>query len=145
MKGYLKHSPDSNSPFDQGWFHTGDIAVLHPDIYVDIKVCSKDIIISGGENISSIEIENVLYRHKDIEEVAVIAIPDEKWGEVPCAFVKLHDFSSLIEQDIIDYSREHLAHFKAPKRIIFTSILKTSTGIPVKRSSKINQQHSHAN
>lgn len=128
MKGYLKHSSDSNNPFDQGWFHTGDIAVWHPDSYVDIKDRSKDIIISGGENISSIEVENVLYRHKDIEEVAVIAIPDEKWGEVPCAFVKLHDFSSLTEQDIIDYSREHLAHFKAPKRIIFTSIPKTSTG-----------------
>lgn len=128
MKGYLKQPSDSNSPFYQGWFHTGDIAVWHPDSYVDIKDCSKDIIISGGENISSIEIENVLYRHQDIEEVAVIAIPDEKWGEVPCAFVKLHDFSSLTEQDIIDYSREHLAHFKAPKRIIFTLIPKTSTG-----------------
>lgn len=128
MKGYLKNSAASEEAMAQGWFRSGDLAVWHPDGYVEIKDRSKDIIISGGENISSLEVEDVLYRHPDVEEAAVIAMPDETWGEVPCAFVKLKEGRELTQAELIGFCREQMAHFKAPKRIIFTPLPKTSTG-----------------
>ena len=128
MKGYLKNPAASEEAMAEGWFRSGDLAVWHPDGYVEIKDRSKDIIISGGENISSLEVEDVLYRHPDVEEAAVIAMADEKWGEVPCAFVKLKEGRELSQAELIAFCREQMAHFKAPKRIIFTSLPKTSTG-----------------
>ncbi|MFM4649399.1 acyl-CoA synthetase [Aeromonas bivalvium] len=128
MKGYLKNPAASEEAMAQGWFRSGDLAVWHPDGYVEIKDRSKDIIISGGENISSLEVEDVLYRHPDVEEAAVIAMADEKWGEVPCAFVKLKEGRELSQAELIAFCREQMAHFKAPKRIIFTSLPKTPTG-----------------
>ncbi len=128
MKGYLKNPAATDEAFLGGWFHTGDLAVCHPDGYVEIKDRSKDIIISGGENISSIEIEDVLFKHPDILEVAVVARHDEKWGETPCAFVCLKDGKTLTEADLIAYCREHMAHFKVPKKFIFAHLPKTSTG-----------------
>lgn len=128
MKGYLKNPAASEEAMAQGWFRSGDLAVWHPDGYVEIKDRSKDIIISGGENISSLEVEDVLYRHPDVEEAAVIAMPDETWGEVPCAFVKLKEGRELTQAELIAFCREQMAHFKAPKRIIFTPLPKTSTG-----------------
>jgi len=129
MKGYLKNTEATQQAFAGGWFHSGDLAVCHPDGYIEIKDRSKDIIISGGENISSIEIENVLYSHPDIQEAAVVAKPDAKWGEVPCAFVSLKDTGNMISQeDIISYCREKMAHFKAPKDVVFDELPKTSTG-----------------
>ncbi|MCW0506735.1 AMP-binding enzyme, partial [Aeromonas piscicola] len=128
MKGYLKNPTASAEAMAEGWFRSGDLAVWHPDGYVEIKDRSKDIIISGGENISSLEVEDVLYRHPDVDEVAVIAMPDEKWGEVPCAFVKLKEGRELSQAELIAFCREQMAHFKAPKRIIFTPLPKTSTG-----------------
>ncbi|UCM59805.1 acyl-CoA synthetase [Aeromonas hydrophila] len=128
MKGYLKNPSASAEAMAEGWFRSGDLAVWHPDGYVEIKDRSKDIIISGGENISSLEVEDVLYRHPDVDEVAVIAMPDEKWGEVPCAFVKLKEGRELTQAELIAFCREQMAHFKAPKRIIFTPLPKTSTG-----------------
>lgn len=128
MKGYLKNPSASEEAMAQGWFRSGDLAVWHPDGYVEIKDRSKDIIISGGENISSLEVEDVLYRHPDVEEAAVIAMPDETWGEVPCAFVKLKEGRELTQAELIAFCREQMAHFKAPKRIIFTPLPKTSTG-----------------
>ncbi len=128
MKGYLKNSAASEEAMAQGWFRSGDLAVWHPDGYVEIKDRSKDIIISGGENISSLEVEDVLYRHPDVEEAAVIAMPDETWGEVPCAFVKLKEGRELTQAELIAFCREQMAHFKAPKHIIFTPLPKTSTG-----------------
>ena len=111
-----------------GWFHSGDLAVIHPDGYIKIQDRSKDIIISGGENISSIEVENCLYAHPSILEAAVVARPDEKWGETPCAFVDLTADASLTEQQVIDYCRDNLAHYKAPKTVVFQELPKTSTG-----------------
>ncbi len=128
MKGYLKNPSTTDDSLADGWFRTGDLAVWHPDSYVEIKDRSKDIIISGGENISSIEVEDVLYRHHDVEEVAVIAMPDEKWGEVPCAFIKLKDDAEGDEAAIISFCRDQMAHFKAPKKVVFTDLPKTSTG-----------------
>ena len=128
MKGYLKNPSASEEAMAQGWFRSGDLAVWHPDGYVEIKDRSKDIIISGGENISSLEVEDVLYRHPDVEEAAVIAMPDETWGEVPCAFVKLKEGRELTQAELIAFCREQMAHFKAPKHIIFTPLPKTSTG-----------------
>ena len=128
MKGYLKNPSASEEAMAQGWFRSGDLAVWHPDGYVEIKDRSKDIIISGGENISSLEVEDVLYRHPDVEEAAVIAMPDETWGEVPCAFVKLKEGRELTQAELIAFCREQMAHIKAPKRIIFTPLPKTSTG-----------------
>ncbi|MGY3900997.1 acyl-CoA synthetase [Aeromonas lusitana] len=128
MRGYLKNPSASEEAMAEGWFRSGDLAVWHPDGYVEIKDRSKDIIISGGENISSLEVEDVLYRHPDVEEAAVIAMPDEKWGEVPCAFVKLKEGRELSQAELIAFCREQMAHFKAPKRIIFTPLPKTSTG-----------------
>jgi fatty-acyl-CoA synthase len=129
MKGYLKNLKATSEAFEGGWFHTGDLAVRHPDGYVEIKDRLKDIIISGGENISTIEVEDVLYRHPAILEAAVVARPDEKWGESPCAFVKLKDnYQDIREADIILFCREHLAGFKLPKTVVFIELPKTSTG-----------------
>nr|PID34298.1 MAG: hypothetical protein CR976_01020 [Thiotrichales bacterium] len=128
MKGYLKNPSTTEEAFKGGWFHSGDLAVWHPDGYIEIKDRSKDIIISGGENISSVEIEEVLYQHPDIEDAAVVAKHDEKWGEVPCAFIKLTDQANISEQDVIDYCRSHMARFKAPKRVVFVDLPRTSTG-----------------
>lgn len=128
MKGYLKNPQTTEESFRGGWFHSGDLAVCHTDGYIEIKDRSKDIIISGGENISSIEVEGVLYRHPLINEAAVVARPDEKWGESTCAFVSLVAGAALTEQQVIDYCRDHMAHFKAPKTVIFCDLPKTSTG-----------------
>jgi len=128
MKGYLKNPKATAEAFADGWFHSGDLGVMHPDEYIQLKDRSKDIIISGGENISSIEIEDVLYRHPEILEAAVVAKADDHWGETPCAFVHLREGSTASAQDIIDYCREHLANFKAPKTVIFGELPKTSTG-----------------
>ena len=128
MKGYLKNETATKEAFIGGWFHSGDLGVWHEDNYIQLKDRSKDIIISGGENISSLEVEDTLYKHPDIIEAAVVAKPDEKWGETPCAFVTLRKGVVLSEKDIIDYCRENLAHFKCPKTVIFTDLPKTSTG-----------------
>jgi len=128
MKGYLKNPKASAECFAGGWFHSGDLGVWHPDNYIQLKDRSKDIIISGGENISSLEVEDVLYKHPDIIEAAVVARPDEKWGETPCAFITLRKGAALSEADVIAYCREHLAHFKCPKTVVFTDLPKTSTG-----------------
>lgn len=130
MKGYLKNPETTDKAFDGGWFHSGDLAVWHADGYIEIKDRSKDIIISGGENISSIEVEDVLYRHPLIQEAAVVAKSNEKWGETPCAFVALKDSTDreITEKELIEFCREHMAHFKAPKDIVFGPLPKTSTG-----------------
>ncbi|WP_346892165.1 acyl-CoA synthetase [uncultured Roseibium sp.] len=128
MKGYLKNPEATAEAFAGGWFHSGDLGVLHPDGYIQLKDRSKDIIISGGENISSIEVEDVLYKHPDIQAAAVVAKPDEKWGETPCAFVELRESATVTEEDIIAFAREHLAGFKAPRTIVFCELPKTSTG-----------------
>ena len=128
MKGYLKNPKATNEAFAGGWFHSGDLGVWHPDGYIQLKDRSKDIIISGGENISSIEVEDTLYKHPDILEAAVVAAPHEKWGETPCAFITLKKGKSLSEADIIAYCRENLAHFKCPTKVVFTELPKTSTG-----------------
>jgi len=129
MKGYLKNEAATREALAGGWYHTGDLAVWHADGYIEIKDRSKDIIISGGENISTIEVEDALYAHPAVEEAAVVAQPDEKWGETPCAFVKLKATSGEVsEADILAHCREKLARFKVPKRIVFTDLPKTSTG-----------------
>jgi len=128
MKGYLKNPTASAEAFEGGWFHSGDLGVWHPDNYIQLKDRSKDIIISGGENISSLEVEDILYKHPDIIEAAVVARPDEKWGETPCAFITLKTGASMTEADLIAYCREHLAHFKCPKTVVFIDLPKTSTG-----------------
>ncbi|MBP7441513.1 MAG: acyl-CoA synthetase [Thauera sp.] len=128
MKGYLKNPDATAESFRGGWYHTGDLAVMQPDGYVKIKDRSKDIIISGGENISSIEVEDALYKHPAVMAAAVVALPDEKWGEVPCAFVELRDGVETSAETIVAHCREHLAGFKVPKRIIFGELPKTSTG-----------------
>jgi len=128
MKGYLKNPDATEEAFAGGWFHSGDLGVLHPDGYIQLKDRSKDIIISGGENISSIEVEDVLYKHPDVQSAAVVARPDEKWGETPCAFIELRAGAEVSEQDIISFTREYLANFKAPKTVIFCDLPKTSTG-----------------
>ena len=129
MKGYLKNPAATDEAFAGGWFHTGDLAVMHPDGYAEIKDRSKDIIISGGENISSIEVEEVLYRHPQIMEAAVVAKPDEKWGETPCAFVTLKpDAGAVSAADITAWCRANLAHYKAPGHVVFGPLPKTSTG-----------------
>ncbi|MBL8845138.1 MAG: acyl-CoA synthetase [Hyphomicrobium zavarzinii] len=128
MKGYLKNPEATAEAFEGGWFHSGDLGVLHPDGYIQLKDRSKDIIISGGENISSIEVEDVLYKHPAVAVCAVVAKPDEKWGETPCAFVELKPGTSATEEELIAWCRERLAHFKAPRRIVFIDVPKTSTG-----------------
>ena len=128
MKGYLKNPKTTAEAFAGGWFHSGDLGVWHADNYIQLKDRSKDIIISGGENISSIEVEDALYRHPDILEAAVVARPDEKWGETPCAFVTVKAGATLTEKDVIEHCRANLAHFKCPKTVVFTELPKTSTG-----------------
>ncbi|MDD0999191.1 acyl-CoA synthetase [Pseudomonas sp. TNT2022 ID1044] len=129
MKGYLKNPQATAEAFEGGWFHTGDLAVRHPDGYVEIKDRLKDIIISGGENISTIEVEDVLYLHPAVLEAAVVARPDEKWGETPCAYITLKaGYQDTRETEIILFCREHLAGFKLPKTVVFSELPKTSTG-----------------
>jgi fatty-acyl-CoA synthase len=128
MKGYLKNSKATRDAFAGGWFHTGDLAVQYPDGYIKIKDRSKDIIISGGENISSIEVEDVLYRHPDVLAAAVVAKPDPKWGETPCAFIELKAGAQTTPQEIVAHCRKHLAGFKVPKAVVFGELPKTSTG-----------------
>jgi fatty-acyl-CoA synthase len=129
MKGYLKNPAASEEAFAGGYFHSGDLAVCHPDGYVEIKDRSKDVIISGGENISSIEVESLLYQHPAVLEAAVVAKSDEKWGEVPCAFVALRkDAGNVTEKNVIDFCRDNMAHFKTPKKVVFGELPKTSTG-----------------
>ena len=129
MKGYLKNAPATEDAFREGWYHTGDLAVWHPDGYIEVKDRSKDIIISGGENISSLEVEECLYRHPMVMEAAVVARPDEKWGETPCAFVVLKPGADDVSaDDIIGWCREHLARFKVPRTVVFGELPKTTTG-----------------
>ena len=128
MKGYLKNEKATQEAFAGGWFHTGDLGVMQPDGYVKIRDRSKDVIISGGENISSLEVEDALYRHPAVMVAAVVAKPDAKWGEVPCAFVELKDGARVTEAEIIEHCRARLAHFKAPRQVIFGVVPKTSTG-----------------
>ncbi len=128
MKGYLKNPKATEEAFRGGWFHSGDLGVMHPNGYIEVRDRAKDIIISGGENISTIEIEGVLYRHPAVLEAAVVARPDEKWGETPCAFVTLKENTTATEEEIIAFCRENMAHFKCPKTVIFGLLPKTSTG-----------------
>jgi fatty-acyl-CoA synthase len=128
FSGYLKNPTATAEAFEGGWFHTGDLAVWHEDGYVEIKDRSKDIIISGGENISSIEVEDILYRHPDVLEAAVVARPDEKWGETPCAFVALKDGATVTEAELMAFCKSQLAGFKAPKTIVFGPLPRTQTG-----------------
>jgi fatty-acyl-CoA synthase len=129
MKGYYEDPEATAHAFRGGWFHSGDIGVLHPDGYIELRDRSKDIIISGGENISTIEVENAIYRHDKVAEVAIIAVPHEKWGEVPKAFVTLKPGVEASEREVIDFCRDHLAHFKCPQSVEFLEQLpKTSTG-----------------
>ena len=128
MKGYLKNTDATGQAFAGGWFHSGDLAVRHADGYIEVKDRSKDIIISGGENISSLEVEEVLYRHPKVLEAAVVARPDQTWGESPCAFVTLHEGATTQAQEIIEFCRDNLAHYKAPRTVLFCELPKTSTG-----------------
>jgi fatty-acyl-CoA synthase len=128
MKGYLKNPEATEEAFRGGWFHSGDLGVMHDDGYLELKDRSKDIIISGGENISTIEVENAIYGHPAVLEAAVVARPDEKWGETPCAFVALRPGKTASEQEIIDFCRDRMAHFKTPKTVVFSDLPKTSTG-----------------
>jgi len=128
MKGYLKNEKATEESFRGGWYHTGDLAVMQPDGYVKIKDRSKDVIISGGENISSIEVEDALYKHPAVMAAAVVAAPDPKWGEIPAAFIELREGVSVTEEEIREHCRAHLAGFKQPKIITFCEVPKTSTG-----------------
>ena len=128
MKGYLKNPKATAEAFKGGWFHSGDLGVMHTDNYIQLKDRSKDIIISGGENISSIEVEDCLYKHPAIQAAAVVAKPDEKWGETPCAFVELKPGKAASAEDILEWCRQGLAKFKVPKHVVFTELPKTSTG-----------------
>jgi fatty-acyl-CoA synthase len=128
MKGYFKNPTASAEAFAGGWFHSGDLGVIHPDGYVQLKDRSKDIIISGGENISSIEVEDALYRHPAVAMAAVVAMPHEKWGETPCAFIELADGASATTEDLRNWCHQQLAGFKVPGKFVFAPIPKTSTG-----------------
>ncbi len=128
MKGYLKNPQATEEAFAGGWFHTGDLGVVHADGYIELKDRSKDIIISGGENISTIEVEDVLYRHPGVLEAAVVARPDPMWGETPCAFVTLKPEAAATAEEIIAFCRDHLARFKVPRHVVFAPLPKTSTG-----------------
>ena len=128
MKGYLKDPDASGEAFADDWFHTGDLGVWQPDGYIALKDRSKDVIISGGENISTIEVEETLYKHPSILEAAVVGKPDDHWGETPCAFVVLKDGETASEDEIISFCRENMARFKVPKNVIFGDLPKTSTG-----------------
>jgi len=128
MKGYLKNKAATQKEFAGGWFHSGDLGVMHPDGYIQLKDRSKDIIISGGENISSIEVEDALYKHPAVQVVAVVAKPDEKWGETPCAFVELKPGATATAEELIAWCRKHLAAYKCPRYVVFETVPKTSTG-----------------
>jgi fatty-acyl-CoA synthase len=128
MKGYLKNPKATEEALAGGWFHSGDLGVRHPDGYIQLKDRSKDIIISGGENISSIEVEDALYKHPAVAAAAVVAKPDEKWGETPCAFVELKSGAQATEAELIAYCREHLARYKCPRHVVFAELPRTSTG-----------------
>jgi len=130
MKGYLKNPNATEEAFEGGWFHSGDLGVMHPDRYIQLRDRSKDVIISGGENISSIEVEDALFNHPAVLEAAVVARPDEKWGETPCAFVTLNPAVNPqpSEEEIIRHCKRNLAHFKAPRTVVFDDLPKTSTG-----------------
>jgi fatty-acyl-CoA synthase len=128
MKGYLSNPAATQEAFAGGWFHSGDLAVMQPDGYVKIKDRSKDVIISGGENISSLEVEDVLYRHPAVLAAAVVAQPDPKWGETACAFVETKPDAEVTEAELIAHCQQHLARFKAPKKVVFCELPKTSTG-----------------
>jgi fatty-acyl-CoA synthase len=128
MKGYLKNPAATAESFRGGWFHSGDLGVMHPDGYVKIKDRSKDVIISGGENISSQEVEDVLHGHPAVMLAAVVAQPDAKWGETPCAFIELKEGASASVEEIIEFCRARMARFKAPKTVIFGPLPRTSTG-----------------
>jgi fatty-acyl-CoA synthase len=128
MRGYFKNKQATDDAFAGGWFHSGDLGVWHPDGYIELKDRSKDIIISGGENISTIEVENALFSHPKVLEAAVVAKPDEKWGETPCAFITLHEGETATAEEIIDFSRSVLARYKCPRHVIFGPLPKTSTG-----------------
>jgi fatty-acyl-CoA synthase len=128
MKGYLKNKPSTDAAFAGGWFHSGDLGVTYPDGYIQLKDRSKDIIISGGENISSIEVEEVLYKHPAVAAVAVVAKPDEKWGETPCAFVELKVGASVTGEELIQWCRKNLAGYKCPRYVLFAELPKTNTG-----------------
>jgi fatty-acyl-CoA synthase len=128
MRGYLKNKTSTDAAFRGGWFHTGDLGVIHPDGYIQLKDRSKDIIISGGENISSIEVEDALYRHPAVQAAAVVAKPDERWGETPCAFVELKPGAQVTAEEIIAHCKANLAGYKVPRHVVFTEVPKTSTG-----------------
>jgi fatty-acyl-CoA synthase len=128
MKGYLKNRPSTEKAFAGGWFHSGDLGVMHPDGYIQLKDRSKDIIISGGENISSIEVEEALYKHPAVQAAAVVAKPDAKWGETPCAFVELKPGQQATTDELIAWCRKNLAGYKCPRYVVFTELPKTSTG-----------------
>ena len=128
MKGYLKNPEATAEAFAGGWFHSGDLGVLHPDGYIQLKDRSKDIIISGGENISSIEVEDTIYKHPSVAYTAVVAKPNDRWGETPCAFVELKPGATATTDDIVDWCRQHLAGYKCPRHVVFQEIPKTSTG-----------------
>ena len=129
MMGYLKNPSATDAAFEGGWFHTGDLGVRHPDGYIEVKDRSKDVIISGGENISSLEVEEVLYRHPKVLEAAVVARPDATWGEHPCAFVLPRpEAEDLTAAEVIDFCRANMARFKAPRTVVFGPLPKTSTG-----------------
>ena len=128
MKGYLKDAGATDEAFSNGWFMSGDIAVIHPDGYIQVKDRAKDVIISGGENISSVEVEGVLYKHPSVGEAAVVALADDKWGEVPCAFVELKSGAEAGEQELIDFCADNMARFKRPKKVVFGELPKTATG-----------------
>lgn len=140
MKGYLDNPEATDEAFKGGWFHSGDLGVVHPDGYIQLRDRAKDIIISGGENISSIEIESCLYAHPSVLACAVVARPDDKWGETPCAFVELKPDMQATEAEIIGHCREHLASFKVPKTVVFMEVPKTSTGkiqkVPLRAAAK---------
>ena len=129
MKGYLKNPDATAEAFAGGWFHSGDLGVMHEDGYIALKDRSKDIIISGGENISSVEVEQTLYRHASVAEAAVVAKPDEKWGETPCAFIELKPgVAEPAAEEIIEFCRANMARFKCPRHVVFGPLPKTSTG-----------------
>jgi fatty-acyl-CoA synthase len=128
MKGYLKNKAATSKAFAGGWFHSGDLGVIYPDGYIQLKDRSKDIIISGGENISSIEVEDALYKHPAVQAAAVVAKADEKWGETPCAFVELKPGQEASAEELIAWCRKHLAGYKCPRHVVFAELPKTSTG-----------------
>jgi fatty-acyl-CoA synthase len=128
MKGYLKNKSATDKAFAGGWFHSGDLGVRYPDGYIQLKDRSKDIIISGGENISSIEVEDALYKHPAVQAAAVVAKPDEKWGETPCAFIELKPGEMATADDLVAWCKKNLAGYKVPRHVVFVELPKTSTG-----------------